>query len=69
MFTHLKQFTRALELNRHRNKYKILKQNLVQYCLSREFRDLKLIETKHHILPKNNCYIFQTVQFYWLKEL
>ena len=36
MFTHLKQFTRALELNRHRNKYKILKQNLVQYCLSRE---------------------------------
>ena len=36
MFTHLKQFTRVLELNRHGNKYKILKQNLVQYCLSRE---------------------------------
>ena len=27
MFTHLKQFTRALELNRHRNKYKILKKS------------------------------------------
>ena len=36
MFTNLKQFTRVLELNRHRNKYKILKQNLAQYCLSRE---------------------------------
>ena len=65
MFTHLTQFTRALELNRHRNRYIILKQNLVQYC----FRDFKLIETKHHILPKNNCYIFQTVQFHWLRNL
>ena len=32
----VKQFTRALETIKHRNKYSVLKQNLVQYCLNRE---------------------------------
>ena len=37
MFTHLTQFIRTFEINRHRNGYKILKQNLVQRRLRRFF--------------------------------